>query len=133
MRIFSLEAANETLQAVRPLAETLVATAERLRLCRVRVAELGGHVSGNGAGRGQASALGEAEREAAELMREVSDVVEQIEELGVLVKDIDIGLVDFPTRRGDETVLLCWKVGEDGIRFWHGLEEGYAGRKPLPL
>jgi hypothetical protein len=51
----------------------------------------------------------------------------------VLVKDIDVGLVDFPVRRGDETVLLCWKVGEDRIRFWHGLEEGYAGRKPLPL
>jgi hypothetical protein len=43
------------------------------------------------------------------------------------------GLLDFPARRGDEDVLLCWKLGEDEIAYWHGLEEGFAGRKPLPF
>ena len=41
--------------------------------------------------------------------------------------------MDFPADRGGETVLLCWKVGEEAVGYWHGLEEGYAGRKPLPL
>jgi hypothetical protein len=55
------------------------------------------------------------------------------EELGVLVKDLDRGLVDFPALRGDEEVLLCWEVGEDEVAYWHGVDEGFAGRKPLPL
>ena len=51
--------------------------------------------------------------------------------LGVLVKDLDRGLVDFPALRDGEEVLLCWQVGEGEIAYWHGLEEGFAGRKPL--
>jgi hypothetical protein len=60
--------------------------------------------------------------------------VVQLERLGVIVKDADRGLVDFPAlRESGEEVLLCWQVGEDEIAYWHGLEEGFAGRKPLPL
>jgi hypothetical protein len=58
--------------------------------------------------------------------------VSLLEELGVQVKDLDRGLVDFPALRSNgEEVLLCWQVGEDEIGFWHGLEEGFSGRKPL--
>jgi hypothetical protein len=57
--------------------------------------------------------------------------VQTITDAGVQVKDLDTGLLDFPSRREGEEVLLCWRVGEDEIRFWHGLEEGFAGRKPL--
>ena len=49
------------------------------------------------------------------------------------MKDLDDGLVDFPARRGGEDVLLCWRLGEDAIEFWHGLDEGFSGRRPLPL
>jgi hypothetical protein len=60
--------------------------------------------------------------------------VARLERLGVIVKDADRGLVDFPAlRESGEEVLLCWQVGEDEIGYWHGLEEGFAGRKPLPL
>jgi hypothetical protein len=59
--------------------------------------------------------------------------VEELQSLGVVVKDLDQGLVDFPARRGDEEVLLCWHVGEDEVAYWHSLEGGFAGRKPLPL
>jgi hypothetical protein len=72
----------------------------------------------------------------AQLEREteaVAHAVEELQKLGVLVKDLDRGLVDFPALRGREEVLLCWQVGEDEVAFWHGLEEGFAGRKPLPL
>jgi len=57
--------------------------------------------------------------------------IEQIQEYGCLIKDLDIGLVDFPTLFRGEEVYLCWKLGEDGIRFWHGTREGFAGRKPI--
>jgi hypothetical protein len=52
-------------------------------------------------------------------------------ERGVMLKNIDDGLVDFPHMRGEQEVLLCWKLGEESITHWHDLESGYAGRQPL--
>jgi len=57
--------------------------------------------------------------------------IEDIHEIGCQVKDLDIGLLDFPTLYRGREVLLCWKLGESGIGYWHGLEEGFRGRKPL--
>ena len=56
----------------------------------------------------------------------------EILSLGGVPKDLDLGLVDFPARLGQREVNLCWKYGEREIKFWHGLDEGYAGRKPWP-
>src|SRR5271169_660396 len=56
--------------------------------------------------------------------------IERIHEFGCLVKDLDIGLIDFPTLWKGEEVYLCWKLGEPCIRFWHGIDEGFRGRKP---
>ena len=67
---------------------------------------------------------------------EVRGVLQEIQGLGGETKDLEMGLVDFPGLvpevMGDETVNLCWKYGEDAVRFWHGLDDGYAQRKPLP-
>jgi len=57
--------------------------------------------------------------------------LEEIEESGVVLKDLDIGLIDFPTLLEGEEVYLCWKLGETGIGFWHHTTEGYAGRKQI--
>jgi hypothetical protein len=57
--------------------------------------------------------------------------VEQVQETGCQVKDLDIGLVDFPAMRHGEEVYLCWKVGETSIEYWHGVDEGFGGRKPI--
>ena len=57
------------------------------------------------------------------------EVFERIEQIGVLVRDLDIGLIDFLTLYQGREVCLCWKLGEERIRFWHGMEEGFAGRK----
>lgn len=57
------------------------------------------------------------------------EVLEKIEQMGVLIKDLDIGLIDFLTRYQGREVCLCWKLGEERIRFWHGMDEGFAGRK----
>ena len=59
------------------------------------------------------------------------EIVNRIQETGVLVKDLDMGLVDFPSLVDGEEIYLCWKLGEDHIAFWHGIDEGFAGRKPL--
>jgi hypothetical protein len=57
--------------------------------------------------------------------------IEQLESMGVMIKSVDEGLLDFPSKRFDEEVWLCWKAGEDEIKFWHGKDEGFMGRKPL--
>ncbi|PYX88727.1 MAG: DUF2203 domain-containing protein [Acidobacteria bacterium] len=70
-----------------------------------------------------------AEREKA--VQRVKDAVGEIDATGVQVKDLDIGLLDFPCRVDGEIILLCWKLGEQGITHWHGTDEGFAGRKPI--
>jgi len=62
---------------------------------------------------------------------QLQQAVDKIQETGCVVKDLDMGLVDFPSLREGEEVYLCWKLGEQRIEFWHGIHEGYAGRKPL--
>ena len=57
--------------------------------------------------------------------------IEGLEAMGVLIKSVDEGLVDFPSRRFDDEVWLCWKSGETEIKFWHAKDEGFIGRKPL--
>ncbi|MEM0496061.1 MAG: DUF2203 domain-containing protein [Candidatus Nitrosocaldus sp.] len=59
--------------------------------------------------------------------------IEELEAMGVVLKSIDEGLIDFPAKRFDEDVWLCWKAGEDEVKFWHGKDEGFMGRKPLPV
>lgn len=57
--------------------------------------------------------------------------IETLEATGVTIKSVDEGLLDFPSKRFDEEVWLCWKAGEDEVKFWHGKDEGFNGRKPL--
>jgi len=61
----------------------------------------------------------------------VQAALERIHSTGCLVKDLDVGLLDFPSRINDEEVYLCWRLGEDRIRFYHRQDEGFAGRKPI--
>ena len=64
-------------------------------------------------------------------MNDIKDALAEIEAIGVQVKDLDIGLLDFPCIVDDQIVLLCWKLGEEKIQYWHGVEEGFRGRKPI--
>ncbi len=70
-----------------------------------------------------------AEREKA--LQETRDTLAEIDEIGVQVKDLEQGLLDFPSVMDGKTVLLCWKLGEKEIGYWHTEEDGFAGRKPL--
>jgi hypothetical protein len=59
------------------------------------------------------------------------DALAEIDSIGVQVKDLDVGLLDFPCEVEGRTVLLCWKLGEKSISHWHGTDEGFSGRKPI--
>lgn len=61
----------------------------------------------------------------------LKDAADRVEQAGAMIKDLEIGLIDFLSRYQGQAVCLCWKLGEDKIRFWHGLEEGFRGRKPI--
>ena len=131
-RYFTPEEANEALRAVRPLTEELVRRHGTFLAAQARRAALSEQIAGNGGGI-PPSELAEATAELEDEAAAVARCLEEITELGGQVKDLDEGLVDFPARRGDEDVLLCWKLGEDEVGHWHGADEGFAGRKPLPF
>lgn len=65
------------------------------------------------------------------LVQRAKDAIEEIDATGVQVKDLDVGLLDFPCILEGETVLLCWKRGESRIDYWHRVEDGFAGRQPI--
>jgi hypothetical protein len=131
-RYFTAEDANELLPIVRPLVERMVSHRRSLAVASVRHARIAAKIAGNGGGvdpheidRLQASVESEAQA--------VADAVDELQQLGLLVKDLDEGLVDFPALRGEEEVLLCWRLGEEEVGYWHTVDEGFAGRRPLPI
>jgi len=127
-KLFRLEEAN----AFVPRLESLVARLQRgaLRLqeemtqlaaeAGVAVAEL------------SAEDLVRRRPAARTLIEELDGIVREIEASGAHLKDVKLGLVDFPTERDGEIIYLCWQSGEPEVAFWHRTEDGFAGRQPLP-
>ena len=76
------------------------------------------------------SLLGMRARRDATAMR-LNEILEEVQETGCQVKDLDMGLLDFPTLFRGEEVLLCWRLGETSIEYWHGTNEGFRGRRPI--
>ena len=132
MRHFTPEEANDALVEVRPLVERMVEHRRAHSEALERQEELEGRIRGNGGGIPPAQ-LAEAAAGVEHEARLLAQVIDEIGEHGAEVKDLDEGLIDFPALRHGETVLLCWKLGEDRIRYWHTVEDGFAGRQPLPL
>ena len=97
-----------------------------------RQEELEGKIRGNGGGIPPAE-LASATAEVDGVARRLARLVDEITGHGAQVKDLDTGLIDFPALHHGETVLLCWQLGEDEIAWWHRIEDGFAGRRPLPL
>jgi len=129
-RHFTPEEANALLEQVRPVAESLVAHRRAFTVAAARRARLTQRISGNG-GDFDPQEPSELDEQLQREAEAVAGAVEELQALGVVVKDLDRGLVDFPALRDGEEVLLCWQVGEGEVAYWHGLEEGFAGRKPL--
>jgi hypothetical protein len=131
-RIFTPEEANAALAELRPVVERMVEHRRNLAAAQARQTELVTRIAGNG-GDLVPSDLREAAAEIEAEANALSACIDLVTDAGAQIKSLEEGLLDFPARRGDEDVLLCWKLGEDEIGYWHGLDEGFAGRKPLPL
>ena len=129
-RVFTVAEANSALPEVRPVVERLVSARTRMRELEHAQGESVTAIGGNGAGYA-ASDLNTAQAEFQGLVEVAREGLQRLNELGVIVKDLDAGLVDFPARRGDADVLLCWQAGEELVAYWHPFDEGLAGRKPI--
>jgi hypothetical protein len=132
MRHFTPEEANAALAEVRPLVEKMVERRRAHAAALERQEELEARIRGNGGGIPPAT-LAEAQSDVDREERGIARLVDEIGQHGAQVKDIDEGLIDFPALRHGDTVLLCWRLGEDEIRYWHTVEDGFGGRRELPL
>jgi hypothetical protein len=134
MRLFTQEEANAALPEVRSLVERMVEDRRALVALGSELEELQAQIGGNG-GSLDPSRVGELQEAVAQAAAALASLVDDLQGLGVQVKDLDRGLVDFPARHPEtgEPVLLCWELGEPDVGYWHDLEEGFAGRKPLPF
>jgi hypothetical protein len=133
--MFTPAEANSALSEVRPAAERLVAVRRRMRELERTQGELVTAIGGNGGGYA-ASDLNAAQTELVGLVDVAAACVERLEEIGVVVKDLDAGLLDFPAWRPGPggrlaEVELCWQAGEATVSHWHAPGEGFAGRKPI--
>ncbi len=130
-RTFSLDEA----QALLPVLESLLRQAmEQKRQLEVLEAEfqaIRSRVQSLGGVRLQIVPLARRRAEYDKAAQLVKDAMAEIESTGAQVKDLDTGLLDFPCLVDGETILLCWKMGEEKITHWHGVDEGFAGRKPI--
>ena len=121
-RHYSLVEANALLPKLEALLGELRDARERLTDAELHDA-LRGAAPSNGGGR--------AGRTVGEAFLQVRGMLGALEQLSLVVRDLDRGLVDFPAILGGREAYLCWQIGEREIGFWHGLEEGFAGRRPI--
>lgn len=130
MITFTLEEAEALLPQVRD--ELLAMQACKREVDTLR--ESFDHASQKSAGNGHVKdedALAEKRRHAESLVEQINERLARMNEWGVELKGIDEGLVDFPSRRDDRIVYLCWRLGEERIDWWHEIESGFAGRRAL--
>ena len=121
-RHYSLDEANAALPAVAQLLERLRSARQRLSDSEARDAlSEAGPTNGGG----------EPGRTVSEAFLALRDGLVELREREVVLRDLERGLVDFPAMRDGREVYLCWESGEDEIGFWHDLESGYGGRRPL--
>jgi hypothetical protein len=131
MRTFSLQEAQSLVPVLEGLLRTSIDGKKVIEEVEKELSAINEHifVSGGAFIEVKKVALRRAERDKA--VQRVRDALAEIDAIGVQVKDLDIGLLDFPCSVDGEVLLLCWKLGEASITHWHGTEEGFAGRKPI--
>ncbi|MBI5086356.1 MAG: DUF2203 domain-containing protein [Acidobacteria bacterium] len=130
-RYFTLHRAQNLLPEIERLMRGAVEAKTALDEAQSEIASLTGRVRLMGGMRVDPARVAEAGQTRADAAGALQSSVESIVELGVHVKDLEAGLVDFPTLYRGAEVLLCWRLGEAGISHWHGIEEGFRGRKRI--
>ena len=96
-----------------------------------QISELGRRIYLTGGMRVDVAAVSKQRAEMEEHLQRVRESIAEIDSIGVQVKDLDTGLLDFPCKVDDQVVLLCWRMGESAIEHWHTVDDGFKGRKPL--
>jgi hypothetical protein len=131
MRTFSLSEAQAMLPILEGLLRGTIDAKQLIEEVDEELEELSQRVFVNGGMLVDVSYWSRRKAEREKALQKAKDAVAEINAIGVQVKDLDIGLLDFPCSVDGEVVLLCWKMGEDKITHYHGVEEGFAGRKPI--
>jgi hypothetical protein len=127
VKLFTVAEANALLPEIEPVLIALRDLKEQLDAAKQALDRFTPAMRGNGHG---ADAVAR-EREIADLLARMTVALREIAALGIAVKDLDLGLIDFPSRRDGRIVNLCWKLGEGEIAYWHDLDAGFAGRRPI--
>jgi len=130
-RTFTLDEAQSLLPVLESLLRTAIAAKKTVDEADAEHQALQHRVFLNGGMFLDIVPLARKKGERAKAEQRVKDALAEIDSIGVQVKDLDIGLLDFPCQVDGQTILLCWKLGEKSITHWHGVQEGFAGRKPI--
>src|SRR5471030_1554538 len=125
MKLFSPEKANALIPVLSPILDELWAKRRELA---IQLLEADPAVRGSGPSR---TPDHRQTRRFTELKAEIVRLINRLEAHGCVVKDLDLGLLDFPALREGRPIYLCWKAGESNLGHWHGTDEGFSERKPL--
>jgi hypothetical protein len=130
-RTFALEEAQALLPVLESLLRAAISAKKLMEEVEAEQQALAHRVFLNGGTFLDVVPLARRKAERVKAGQRARDALAEIESIGVQVKDLNIGLLDFPYEVNGRIVLLCWKLGEKSITHWHGMEEGFAGRKPI--
>jgi len=130
-RTFTLDEAQALLPVLESLLRTAINAKKLMEQVETEQRALAHRVFLNGGTYVDVVPLARRKAERMKAEQRAKDALAEIDSIGVQVKDLDIGLLDFPCQVDGRIVLLCWKLGEKSITHWHGTEEGFAGRKPI--
>jgi len=130
-RTFSLDEAHALLPVLRTLLERALEAKKTAEAIEAEFQDLSHRIFLTGGTQVDIVKMSRRRAKGDKSVQEIKDCLAEIQASGAQVKDMDIGLLDFPCLVDGETILLCWKLGEDRITHWHGVEEGFAGRKPI--
>jgi hypothetical protein len=130
-RTFTLDEAHSLLPILESLLRTALHAKKLMEEIDAEVQALHHRIFLNGGMFLDIVPLARRKAERARSEQRIKDALAEIDSIGVQVKDLDIGLLDFPCEVEGQTILLCWKLGEKSITHWHGVQEGFAGRKPI--
>jgi len=130
-RYFHLWEAEAVLKDVEQALRLAMSLRDDLAEVVSELADVARHVSLSGGALVNRSRLAEAKARREALTGRLKQAIEAVQAYGCLIKDLEAGLIDFPTMFQGREVYLCWKSGEDGIHFWHEVTDGFRGRKPI--
>ena len=128
---FTLTEAERLLSRVEPLLRSAIDLKSDLEQAQGELIEYRERVALMGGVKLDRGRIGAVQTRRETAIAHLRAAIEQVQNLGCLIKDLDTGLVDFPTLLHGDEVYLCWRLGEPGIGFWHGVDEGFRGRKPV--